>query len=279
MAKSQKSESTLLLKPRETVAAELSERIEMGHELAGRAVSTQDELTETRNEYYTWNDYNAELLRRRFTTEQFYEEYRHSIGVMAIGPSSLQEGYRDFHRDVQRKIRKLESVVERLPLIDESSTVVESLPGRKTGGSAVFVVHGHDEGAREGVARFLEKMGLDVIILHEQVSKGMTLIEKFEAHAENAGYAVVLLTPDDEGRSTEADIELFPRARQNVVFEAGFFYGVLGRDRVALMYSKGVEKPSDVDGVAWIPLERDIWKLELGKELKEAGFSIDLNKI
>ena len=62
----------------------------------------------------------------------------------------------------------------------------------------VFIVHGHDEGMREAVARFLERIGFEAIILHEQANQGRTVIEKIVTHGD-VGFAVVLLTPDDDG--------------------------------------------------------------------------------
>ena len=50
------------------------------------------------------------------------------------------------------------------------------------------------------VARTLEKLGLDAIILHEQPNLGKTIIEKFSDHAD-VSFAVVLLSPDDMGYS------------------------------------------------------------------------------
>jgi hypothetical protein len=77
----------------------------------------------------------------------------------------------------------------------------------------VFIVHGHDEAARETVARFVEKLGFEAIILHERPNKGRTIITKFREEAANVGFAVVLMTPDDVGRAKDA-AELKPRARQ-----------------------------------------------------------------
>jgi predicted nucleotide-binding protein len=117
------------------------------------------------------------------------------------------------------------------------------------------------------------------VILHEQANEGRTLIEKFEDHAADAAYAVVLATGDDVGRSAacEADDEpLTPRARQNVVFELGFFFGSLGRAKVALLYEEGIERPSDTDGIARIPLDAaGGWKLLLARELDNAGIGVD----
>jgi predicted nucleotide-binding protein len=142
----------------------------------------------------------------------------------------------------------------------------------------VFVVHGHDAGSREAVARFLERLALQAIILKDQASAGQTIIEKFETESD-VGFAVVLLTPDDVGATGKAPRKLRARARQNVVFELGYFSGTLGRGRVAALVKGDVEIPSDYKGVAFINLDEDDgWKIKLANELKAAGLSIDLNK-
>lgn len=145
---------------------------------------------------------------------------------------------------------------------------------------SVFLIHGHDEGTKEKVARFLEKLGLSVVILHEQVNKGMTIIEKFENYAANAGFAVALYTPDDIGYPMASEQNKQPRARQNVVLEMGFFVGKLGRSKVCLLHKGAVELPSDILGVVYAPMDDNSgWQLTLAKELRAAGYDIDLNRI
>lgn len=141
----------------------------------------------------------------------------------------------------------------------------------------VFIVHGHDEGARELVARFLDRLGLVPIILHEQANQGRTIIEKVEAHGDVA-FAIVLLTPDDEGyRRGDAPA---PRARQNVLLELGYFLGRLGRSKVCALRRGNVEIPSDFAGVVWESFdEGGGWKAKLARELEAAGHSIDWNLV
>jgi predicted nucleotide-binding protein len=141
----------------------------------------------------------------------------------------------------------------------------------------VFIVHGHDDGARETVARFLERIGLEAIILHEQANQGRTIIEKVVAHSD-VGFAVVLLTPDDEGCVKGGTPE--PRARQNVLLELGYFIGRLGRDKVCALKRGAVEIPSDFAGVVWETMDSGGgWKQALARELEAAGHSIDWNKV
>jgi predicted nucleotide-binding protein len=143
----------------------------------------------------------------------------------------------------------------------------------------VFVVHGHDAGAREGVARFLEKIGLQAIILREQPNRGRTTIEKFVDYAREVGFAVVLLTPDDLGGAAATEVQL-SRARQNVIFELGYFVGSLGRGRACLLRKGDVEIPSDLYGVVYTDMDgADGWKIDIARELKDAGFEFDAGKV
>jgi predicted nucleotide-binding protein len=143
--------------------------------------------------------------------------------------------------------------------------------------SKVFVVHGHDEGAREAVARFLERLGIKPIILHEQANQGLTVIEKIEAHSE-VSFAVVLLTPDDLGCIKGGTPG--PRARQNVVLELGYFIGRLGRKHVCALKRGELEIPSDFGGVVYDQFDdTGGWRQKLATELAAADFNIDWNKV
>jgi predicted nucleotide-binding protein len=142
----------------------------------------------------------------------------------------------------------------------------------------VFVVHGHDGAPKAEVARFIEKLGLEAIILHERPNKGRPLITKFREEAAGVGFAVVLMTPDDLGKAEKA-VDLNLRARQNVVFELGFFIGKLGPENVAALVKGDIELPSDFDGVVYISLDKEDWQAKLGGELQAAGYEIDWNKV
>ena len=141
----------------------------------------------------------------------------------------------------------------------------------------VFVVHGRDNEAKVEVARFLERIDFQPIILHEQPNQGRTLIEKMIAHGE-VGFAVILLTPDDQGNKIGESPR--PRARQNVILELGYFIGRLGRDRVCALKRGEVEIPSDFDGVVYEPFDEfGGWRSKLAKELDAAKYAIDWAKV
>lgn len=153
-----------------------------------------------------------------------------------------------------------------------------SSPPAKRNKKRVFIVHGHDDLIKIKTARFVEKLGLEAIILHEQPSKGMTIIEKIEAYAD-VGFAIILYTPDDRGNALDAADKgtLNARARQNVVFEHGYLIAKLGRQRVVPLVSGKVEFPSDINGVVYV--DDSNWQIEIAKEMKSAGYAVDFNKL
>ena len=183
---------------------------------------------------------------------------------------------------MRSKIQFLESINERLEIIPGPSIEVHKqditletiIKGRD-----IFVVHGHDEAAKQAVARYLEKLSLNTIILHEKPDKGRTIIEKFEDYSD-VGFAIILLTPDDMGYKNGEPGKVKPRARQNVIFELGYFIGKLGRGNVCALYKEGIELPSDIQGVLYILMDLgEGWHMKLAREIKHAGIVVDLNKI
>ncbi len=158
----------------------------------------------------------------------------------------LAEGKERSIQLLRRAISALEGDIAGLQEASASpGTKARPLPSNK-----VFVVHGHDEAALQAVARFLEQLGLEAISLREQPDQGRTIIEKFEDYAAEVGFAVVLLTPDDIAGSAAASGSA-TRARQNVIFELGYFAGKLGRGHACLLRKGDVENPIG-------PLRRDL---------------------
>jgi predicted nucleotide-binding protein len=213
------------------------------------------------------------------------EHHQIADGPLSMGMSPRESQTR-FERGIARSQALLEGLIKRLD--ERRSAFGPVAPNQTTGlsaretvvpGNRVFVVHGRNVGLREEVARTLEKLGLDPVILHEQPDHGRTIIEKFEAHAREASFAVVILSGDDRGGLAADDPATYKlRSRQNVIFELGFFVGALGRSSVCALYESGVEIPSDFVGVLFVPLESG-WHYRLGKALREAGFEANLHEL
>ena len=190
----------MLAVSREDAADKIQARIDKGQELLRRPCQSPADLEKAKNDFFTWADYNEELLGRLFTSTAIADEYSRVGPSVGIIDPTLSEERDEFRRDVSFSIRRLESIHHRLELfpIALAQRVAAPIEGAGPRSDKVFIVHGHDEGAREATARFIAKLGLQPVILHEQASGGRTVIEKLEHHAD-VGFAIVLLTPDDVG--------------------------------------------------------------------------------
>lgn len=197
--------------------------------------------------------------------------------IMAILPQYIVKSS-DYTRDITKRILKecKSQIQEAAP---KSEALAPNTPKAPMDKSKVFIVHGHDGEAKQAVARFVENLGLKAIILSEQASAGNTIIEKIEANS-NVGFAIVLYTPCDLGRSKEEEDPLKPRARQNVVFEHGYLIGKIGRENVCALVKGDIETPNDISGVVYIKMEGEKeWKYKVADEMKACGYDIDLSKI
>jgi predicted nucleotide-binding protein len=268
-----------LVTSRQEAAEKIKERIDKGGELRRRDIASDEQLSQAWKDETRWSNYNKDLLTRLFDNPSLANEYDRP--TFSIASDDLFDRISDFHREVDQKLNQLESILERLDLIPEiSGNVVVSTPKAiaSTVNNDIFIVHGHDEAAKHTVARFIEKLDLQPIILHEKPNAGRTLIEKFEHHSA-VSFAIVLLTPDDVGHPKGREDEKSPRARQNVIFELGYFLGKLTRARVCALHQGDVEILSDYLGVVYIPMDTSgAWQLQLAKEMKQAGLDVDLNK-
>jgi putative nucleotide-binding protein containing TIR-like domain len=197
--------------------------------------------------------------------------------IMAILPRDIIESS-DYTRNITNRVLM---ACERQIQEDtsESEAPIVTQPKAPMDKSKVFIVHGHDNAAKEAVARFVEKIGLEAIILHEQASSGNTIIEKIEANS-NVGFAIVLYTACDVGASKEEKDQLKPRARQNVVFEHGYLIGKIGRKNVCALVKGNIETPNDISGVVYIKMdESEAWKYHVAKEMKACGYEFDPSKL
>jgi predicted nucleotide-binding protein len=264
--------------PSTLLEQEIDERATLGRELRETDVESMDEFEALEARFHTWDEYNEQLFRARFTAPKIADEYkRATFGY--VGRGNLELEVRLLREAVDSQLRKLTSIKARLPLYaGNASNSTPTAPQERALGSKIFLVHGHDGEAKLQVAEYLEQVtGNRPIILHEQADSGRTVIEKFEEHASTAGFAVILLTADDIGNSKDAS-NMNERARQNVVFEFGFFVGQLGRDRVVALYENGVELPSDIAGFLYKPLAGN-WHTELARELRAAGIPANLSSL
>lgn len=238
-------------------------------------------LRRNSTEHARWLANVLRVLDEKFGADSQYSTTIRSFSWKETG-TRIYSGY-DFQsqreRDHQNAFRRqmgqakgiIQSAVDALTekIAESEEETAQSFDPKK-----VFIVHGHNETVKQTVARVLESIGLTPIILAEQPDKGRTVIEKFESEGNDVGFAIVILTADDKGRKNKART-MQSRARQNVVFEMGYFMALLRRERVMLLLQPGVEEPSDLKGVVYTALDKDgSWRYKLVKELREQGYNV-----
>lgn len=252
-------------------------------------VNNLDELGKQSRWLNRWWGENQPILNkfRNSTTVQAsstgneWDYTNDALGLAAIAPVKSQV--------LKKMVVEIERIIGRLKKMDPSTELNDYFDISKMNNENsikefkskdVFIVHGHKEDKKNTVARYIENLGLKPIVLHEQANKGRTIIEKFEDHSDVL-FAIVLITADDLGCDKDlykSKKNLEYRARQNVIFELGFFVGKLGREKVCILYEKDVVFPSDYKGVAYYSFQEN-WKLRIAKELKDSGFNIEMDNI
>jgi hypothetical protein len=233
----------------------------------GHNLLDEHEPVDAHEEFRRWVERVSGWLKKEANSPAALAEWLalpNSQLVTAGGYDDSERAWRIFRQIVEGRLKWLGRTLKRL----EDGQPKEPKQGEQnrdqTVSRRVFIVHGRDDGAKNEVALFLRKIGLEDIILHQRPSRGRHLLTKFQEEAQGASFAVVLMTPDDEGGIVGGEHQ--KRARQNVVFELGFFIGIFGTPRVAALIRPGVEKPSDFDGVCWIDfVAGGNWKNELAR--------------
>jgi predicted nucleotide-binding protein len=147
----------------------------------------------------------------------------------------------------------------------------------------IFIVHGHDNEARDQLELILMRLGLQPFILQNQDGGSKTIIEALEMNIyDEAAFGIILMTPDDYGYSkAAADADRQPRARQNVILEMGMVMAALGRERMAILKKGALELPSDTEGIIRLEFNVRVQEIvpKLVQRLTAAGIAIDSNKI
>jgi predicted nucleotide-binding protein len=265
----------VLTKPKDVFEKELNDRIELGKEMFNREIKTTDELDVLNKDYTNWNDFNIELIKWAFSDSDNQYGYKYSklngmVGFMdsmrRVDTSRPAYKLKIAKERIENSTNYMERLVAKLPLLPTSDKIKKIQTAERDFTNVGFIVHGHNDTLKLEVARFLEKdLNKGAIILHEEASQGRTVVEKFENYSD-VDFAIALWTNDDLGKAKDNQ-DLMPRARQNVIFETGFFLGKIGRENVIILHESGIEIPSDYSGVVYVAIEGN-WKDTLRKEIE-----------
>ena len=227
-------------------------------------------VTAKSSEFMTWKE-KVELQLAKFGKESIqYNRWK----KINFSPVVSYSDYTDYLEPCTAGLQKAKSLLEAI-FEDMEESEMNTTEKIAINSNSVFIVHGHDEALKYKISNLLRKIGLEPIILHEQTNSCITIIEKIEKHGAEAGAAIILFTPDDTGKANK-ETDYKNRARQNVVFEAGFFIGLLGRERTMIIKSDdSIELPGDLSGVVYSNSN----EFAIARELRNMGFNVDMNEI
>lgn len=257
---------------------QIDKLISEGNELITKHVISEDKR------FISWLTKVKQLVKQQFGKDS--DEYnaikkrRFDIPILIISTNTndptIDEEIEACKNGIEKTIAELEGYKEFFEEYSSPELVENLKENQRVPMNKVFIVHGHNGELKESVARLIERQNIEAIILSEQANSGNTIIEKFEKNSDVQA-AICLFTEDDIAKVNDERAEYKKRARQNVVFEAGYFMGKLSRKRVILVANKDVEMPSDLQGVIYTSTNN--WNVDVLKELMEMGFDIDMNKL
>lgn len=221
---------------RKAVAAALNENVLPGYQ---KGVRTRDHFTpDLVGHYFVQVASHVETLRR--SLPDLYGDFHFVQATPGTQMATTPPSWEYSRTQLERLVRDIDQVFEIRANCELGQPAAEAL-------RRVFVTHGRSNDWRQ-VQAFLEKdVGLQTIELAQQPSGGRTVIEKLDDNASRCDSAVIVMTCDDLANQDEA------RVRENVMHELGFFQGRYGRARVVLLHEDGVNIPSNLGGVVYIP--------------------------
>jgi predicted nucleotide-binding protein len=184
---------------------------------------------------------------------------------------------------------QLQGPAEARTVISEAISSELSAPELKTApltaSRQIFIVHGHDTDARDQLELALHRLDLEPFVLMNTAGGGKTIIEALEGkigHDYSSDFGIVLMTPDDFGYDkNDGPDKAEPRARQNVILEAGMLLSSLTRARMAIIVKGHLEMPTDLQGIIYFGYNDHIREIvpKLCERLRDAGFDLTAAQI
>jgi predicted nucleotide-binding protein len=114
-------------------------------------------------------------------------------------------------------------------------------------GKRIFIGHGHSPAWRELKDFIVERLKLPYDEFNAVSAAGATNVERLSEMLDNAAFAFLVLTAEDEQASGKM------QARMNVVHEAGLFQGRLGFKKAIILLEDGCDEFSNIKGLVHIP--------------------------
>jgi hypothetical protein len=237
-----------LLVSRDEASTKINTQIEKGHAIVGLGINSESEFENAESQKSRWHSYNVELLRRLFDSPLIANEY--SFVGMSVGMYNPPLGHRikDLRENVNGRINRLTSILERLELIPSVAEEVPAILGARNvaGGNKIFIGHGQSLVWLKLRIFLSEKLHIECDEFNEQSPAGVPTVTRLQSMLDAAQFAFLVMTSDDVHADGTA------HARENVVHEAGLFQGRLGFGRAIILLEEGCAEFSNIRGLGQI---------------------------
>ena len=110
----------------------------------------------------------------------------------------------------------------------------------------VFIVLGRNKSINNEVKKHIVSLGMNPISIEHQSLHSENFIEILNDYTSKCEHAIVIYSPDDKGKLNKSNEKFTSRARQNVLVEHGYLISKYGNDRITIIYTPKIEKPSDI---------------------------------
>lgn len=127
----------------------------------------------------------------------------------------------------------------------------------------IFISHGRSQEWYK-LQAFLERdLEYPTLELAQEPNLGRTVLQKLFEEAQRCTIAIIVMSGDDVIKDDEI------RARENVMHEIGFFQGLYGLNNIVLLHEEGVNIPSNIHGLVYIPFPKDTIEATFGAIARE----------
>ncbi len=253
--------------PYHDAADEIRQIIEEGKVLQNVEIDFEKDLERAKVEYQSWNKDNERHLLRIFAADDEAKKYKESFSLILKRKIYLSDMVKDFRQLVESKVRLLEAIVSRLSIVTAIDFDIhhdEIFGTTSEGDRKALIIHGSKKQS-DSVVTIVEESNMEAIVLRDK----KTLLDDLKTH-ETADHAIFFATNEDVGAQKSKKNNLKPRPGQNAIMEIGYILGILGRERVTVLYEKDLELPRGLKGFNTLKLTAKSWQGKLAKEIRDS---------
>jgi hypothetical protein len=263
---------SLLTVPASEATRQIDERIRIGEEMQRRLPDRgEPSLAQLEVDEQIWTESNISMLRGLFSSDEIVREFERRTPPLTqyAGEPGLRVRWEDEIRRVRMRVATLRQIRGRVAQL--AMAVATGDPGPLEPARSVLVLHRNDAISTGMICEWLQSIGLRAQVLRQAGRSA----DGQSQPALSAGFALVLVSAEEEGRRLGSGDDLQHRAHQDVLVQLGLLAGRLGAGRVCVLYRMPLTVAGQDSGLTWVPLDvAGAWKKRLLPLFSAAGLQL-----